>query len=91
MMRLAHKQIDVSPGPHPSAPSGFFERLIVSLLVKMGYSGSAADTGRAIGHSGDGVIDQDALGPDRKRYEMVTTLAPVRPGIFWKPRPSQGR
>jgi len=43
----------------------------------MGYGGSAADAGRALGRSGDdgvdGVVDQDALGLDRvyiqaKRY-----------------------
>ena len=57
--------------------SEFFERLIVDLLVSMGFGGSADIAGRAIGRSGDngvdGVIDQDALGLDRvyiqaKRY-----------------------
>lgn len=54
-----------------------FERLVVQLLIKMGYGGSAIEAGRALGKSGDGgvdgVIDQDALGLDRiyvqaKRY-----------------------
>lgn len=58
-------------------PPDFFERLIVQLLIAMGYGGSAADAGRALGKSGDdgvdGVIHQDALGLDRiyvqaKRY-----------------------
>ncbi len=35
----------------------FFERLVVELFVKMGYGGSRADAGRAIGRSGDGGID----------------------------------
>lgn len=59
-----------------SSPS-FFERMLVQLLVAMGFGGSVGTTGRAIGKSGDngvdGVIDQDSLGLDRvyiqaKRY-----------------------
>lgn len=45
-----------------------FERLVVRLLVAMGYGGSDQDAGRAIGksHDGgiDGVIKQDELGLD---------------------------
>ncbi len=45
-----------------------FERLIVELLVKMGYGGSIKDAGKAIGGSGDegvdGVIKEDKLGLD---------------------------
>lgn len=60
-----------------AAAPGFFERLVVQLLLAMGYGGSASEAGRALGKSGDGgvdgVIDQDALGLDRiyvqaKRY-----------------------
>ncbi len=60
-----------------AATPAFFEKLVVQLLVAMGYGGSVADAGRAIGKSGDdgvdGVIDQDALGLDQvyvqaKRY-----------------------
>jgi len=47
---------------------GFFERLVVELLVKMGYGGSRKDAGKAIGGSGDGGIDgiikEDRLGLD---------------------------
>lgn len=55
----------------------FFERLIVGLLLSMGYGGSQEDAGRALGQSNDGgidgVIDQDPLGVDQifiqaKRY-----------------------
>lgn len=55
----------------------FFERLIVDLLIAMGYGGSSQEAGRALGQSGDngvdGVIDQDPLGVDQiyvqaKRY-----------------------
>jgi restriction system protein len=59
------------------ADPDFFERLIVRLLVKMGYGGTVESAGKAIGRSGDGgvdgLIDQDTLGLDRvyiqaKRY-----------------------
>jgi restriction system protein len=46
----------------------FFERLVVELLVKMGYGGSITDAGKAIGKSGDegidGTIKEDMLGLD---------------------------
>lgn len=46
----------------------FFERVVVELLVKMGYGGSRIDAGKAIGRSGDGGIDgiikEDKLGLD---------------------------
>jgi len=46
----------------------FFERIVVELLVKMGYGGSRADAGKAIGKTGDGGIDgiikEDKLGLD---------------------------
>jgi restriction system protein len=44
----------------------FFERLVVELLVKMGYGGSRKDAGEAVGRSGDegidGIIKEDRLG-----------------------------
>ena len=46
----------------------FFERLVVELLLRMGYGGSRRDAGQAIGRSGDegidGVISEDRLGLD---------------------------
>lgn len=46
----------------------FFERLVVDLLVAMGYGGSRKDAGQAVGQSGDGGIDgiikEDKLGLD---------------------------
>jgi restriction system protein len=46
----------------------FFERLVVELLLKMGYGGSRSDAGRAVGKAGDegidGVISEDRLGLD---------------------------
>jgi restriction system protein len=50
-----------------SSPS-FFERLVIDLLVRMGYGGTRKDAGQAIGKSGDGGIDgiikEDRLGLD---------------------------
>jgi len=60
------------------ASPSFFERVVVELLVKMGYGGSRADAGKAIGKTGDGGIDgiikEDKLGLDvvyiqAKRWE----------------------
>jgi restriction system protein len=90
IMRVAHKQVETSLGQDlldrvRDAPPAFFERLIVSLLLSMGYGGTAADAGRALGRSGDdgvdGVIDQDALGLDRvyiqaKRYAEGNNIGP---------------
>lgn len=49
-------------------PPAFFEKLVVELLVKMGYGGSIKDAGKAIGKSGDegidGTIKEDRLGLD---------------------------
>ncbi|MFM7882571.1 MAG: restriction endonuclease [Microcystis panniformis] len=45
-----------------------FEKLVVELLVKMGYGGSIRDAGKAVGKSGDqgidGIIKEDRLGLD---------------------------
>lgn len=56
----------------------FFERLVVDLMVAMGYGGSRADAGKSIGGTGDegidGIIKEDRLGLDlvylqAKRWE----------------------
>lgn len=51
-----------------SCSPAFFERLVIDLLVKMGYGGTRKDAGQAIGGSGDGGIDgiikEDRLGLD---------------------------
>jgi restriction system protein len=61
---------------HPS----FFEKIVVELLVKMGYGGSIDDAAQAIGKSGDegidGIIKEDKLGLDviyiqAKRWQGV--------------------
>ncbi len=47
---------------------GFFERLVVDLLVAMGYGGSRKDANQVIGRPGDegidGIIKEDRLGLD---------------------------
>lgn len=57
---LLIKILDLSPA--------FFEKLVVELLVKMGYGGSITDAGKALGKSGDegidGIIKEDKLGLD---------------------------
>jgi len=59
-------------------PPEFLERIIVDLIVKMGYGGNRKDAGEAIGKTGDegidGIIKEDPLGLDAiylqaKRYE----------------------
>ncbi len=51
--------------------SRFFERLVIELLVAMGYGGTREDAARVIGKSGDGGIDgvikEDRLGLDEAR------------------------
>lgn len=61
-----------------SNPPDFPERVIIDLVVRMGYGGNRKDAGEAIGRSGDegidGIIKEDPLGLDiiylqAKRYE----------------------
>lgn len=65
----------------------FFERLVVQLLLKMGYGGSRQEAGRAVGRSGDGgidgIINEDRLGLDAiylqaKRWEGSVGEGPIR-------------
>jgi len=71
---LAQDLLDRIMGCSPD----FFEKLVVDLLVSMGYGGSRKDAGEAVGRSGDGGIDgiikEDKLGLDAvyiqaKRWE----------------------
>lgn len=71
---LANDLIDQIKSCSPS----FFENLVVDLLLKMGYGGSRADAGKAIGKTNDngidGIIKEDKLGLDviyiqAKRWE----------------------
>jgi len=60
--QLAHELLERIKQCSPA----FFERLVVQLLVAMGYGGSVSDAGKAVGRSGDdgidGIIKQDRLG-----------------------------
>jgi len=65
----------------------FFEKLVVELLVSMGYGGSIVDAGQTIGKSGDGGIDgiikEDKLGLDivyiqAKRWENPVGAKEIR-------------
>jgi restriction system protein len=66
-------------------PPEFLERVIIDLVVKMGYGGNRKDAGEAIGRSGDegidGIIKEDPLGLDiiylqAKRYEGTVVGRP---------------
>ncbi len=61
---LADEILQTIKGCTPS----FFERLVIDLLVTMGYGGTRTDAGKAIGRSGDdgidGIINEDRLGLD---------------------------
>lgn len=64
----------------------FFEQLVVRLLVAMGYGGTLADAGQAVGKSGDGGIDgiikEDMLGLDVLCVQAKRWTSPVgRPVI----------
>jgi restriction system protein len=72
-IELAHQSLRLSLaqdilGRILSCSPTFFERLVVELLVKMGYGGSRRDAGERVGQSGDGGIDgiikEDRLGLD---------------------------
>jgi restriction system protein len=63
----------------------FFERLVVKLLTAMGYGGSLADAGKAIGKTGDGGVDgiikEDKLGLEQiyiqaKRWDSASVGRP---------------
>lgn len=65
-----------------NASPSFLEKVVVELLVTMGYGGSRKDAVRAVGCSGDdgidGVIEEDRLGLDAvyiqaKRWWMPIT------------------
>ena len=70
-----------------NASPEFFERLVVELLVKMGYGGSYREAATVVGRSGDegidGVIKEDRLGLDviyiqAKRWTTSVGIREVR-------------
>jgi restriction system protein len=69
------------------SPPAFFERLVVELLVNMGYGGSRQDAARAVGQAGDegidGIIDEDRLGLDSiyiqaKRWDTAVSRPEIQ-------------
>lgn len=63
-----------------NCPPPLFEKIVIEVLVKMGYGGSIKDAGKAVGRSGDegidGIIKEDRLGLDiiyvqAKRWENI--------------------
>jgi restriction system protein len=73
VMASAHRQLRQNLAQEllekiKTASPAFFERLVIELLVKMGYGGSLVDAGMAIGKTGDegidGIIKEDRLGLD---------------------------
>jgi len=85
MLESAHQQIRTDLAAEllrriKTAPPAFFERVVVDLLVRMGYGGSRKEAGKALGRSGDegidGIINEDRLGLDMlylqaKRWEAT--------------------
>lgn len=70
-----------------SASPTFFEKVVVEVIVKMGYGGSRKDAGQAIGRSGDegidGIIKEDRLGLDiiyiqAKRWENTVARPEIQ-------------
>lgn len=66
--------------------AAFFERLVIDLLVRMGYGGTRKEAGKAIGRSGDegidGIINEDRLGLDVVYIQAKRWQGPVgRPEI----------
>jgi restriction system protein len=80
---LAKEVLDVVKNCSPA----FFEKLVIDLLIRMGYGGSRKDAGQALGRSGDGGIDgivkEDKLGLDTiylqaKRWENSVPVKEIR-------------
>ncbi len=70
-----------------SSPPSLFEKIVVKLLVSMGYGGTLRDAGQAIGKSGDegidGFIKEDRLGLDiiyvqAKRWENTVSRPEIQ-------------
>lgn len=70
-----------------SCSPDFFEKLVIDLLITMGYGGSRKEAGQAMGKSGDGgidgIINEDKLGLDviylqAKRWENTVPVKEIR-------------
>lgn len=70
-----------------SCTPAFFEKLVIDLMIEMGYGGSRKEAGKAMGKSGDGgidgIINEDKLGLDTiylqaKRWENTVPVKEIR-------------
>jgi restriction system protein len=62
----------------------FFERLVVELLLAMGYGGSRQEAGQAVGKSGDGGID-GIIKEDRLGLDVIYIQAKKWEGVVGRP------
>ena len=67
-----------------AASPGFFEKLVVELLLAMGYGGSRQDAGRTVGRGGDGGID-GVINEDRLGLEVIYVQAKRWDGTVGRP------
>ena len=70
-----------------SGAHSFFEKLVLDLLITMGYGGSRKAAGQAVGKSGDGgidgIINEDKLGLDviylqAKKWDNTVPVKEIR-------------
>lgn len=65
-MKMKGSLVSEVLGRVKASSAQFFERMVVELLLKMGYGGTRSDAGQAVGKSGDegidGIISEDRLG-----------------------------
>ncbi len=77
---LAIELLQMIKGRSPA----FFERLVIDLLVRMGYGGTRKDAGEAIGRTGDGGID-GIIKEDRLGLDIVYVQAKRWDGVVGRP------
>jgi len=84
---LRHSLANDLLGQTKASSPQLFERIVVELLVSMGYGGSLKDAAKAVGRSGDegidGIIKEDRLGLDiiyiqAKRWENTVSRPEVQ-------------
>jgi len=89
-MGRAHTQLqeslidDVMSRIRGSSPK-FFEKLVLDVLVAMGYGGSLQDAARVVGQSGDGGID-GVIKEDKLGLEMIYIQAKRWEGQVGRPQ-----
>ena len=79
----ADLEADILERMKSSSPA-FFERLVIDVLVKMGYGGSREDAGKAIGRTKDGGID-GIIKEDRLGLDVIYIQAKRWDGVVGRP------